>query len=120
MDKKSLLSLLANFQNFSFNGEDFSISLESDTLVLLTGAGQITGKPVNLNADITDAKSLKEKIGDSFFISIANAYKKNCKEDNFILLKDATLRNTSDTSFHYDFLYVFTGDVIAVTIAKDN
>lgn len=118
MDKKALLSLLSRCMDFSVKKNDLSISVKADHLVLLTAAGQITGVPVPLANEEDSSASVNEAIGKSFFISMATTYKEKYNERDFILLKDATLFASSGNRFSYNFLYVFTGDVIAATIAE--
>lgn len=113
MDKKSLLSFIHYVGNSSVQEKNFSIESKNNSLILITAAGQITGTFL-LESNSSDSK---EQMTDNFFIGAGHAYTEHTKEQSFILLKDAILR-TSTEKFTYSYLYVFTDDIIAVTIAN--
>lgn len=114
MDKKALISAIHRVTNTSLGNEKFSISGTNDLLVLITAAGQITGTPLQ----VIDESSPKAYISDKLFSTVANFFAEK-EDDSFLLLKDAVLK-TLGYDITYQYLYVFTDDIIAVTVTKSD
>ena len=89
-------------------------------LVLITAAGQITGIPLQVDDELQagDKSDLEGYVLDSIFSTASKVFAEH-KDDSFILLKNATL-NTLGGNISYQYLYVFTDDIIAVTVANSN
>lgn len=115
MNKKMLISLVHHAGNMSLETSSGSISSVNNLLILVTAAGQITGTLLQKEND----SDPKEQIADAIFLSAANTLANHAGEDSFILLKDATLK-TAGCDIAYRYLYVFTDDIIAVTIGNSN
>lgn len=115
MDKKALLNLIFYAGNTSIQKGDFSLNSENDLLVLITAAGRIIGTPLQE----PDSSDINQLATDTLFLNAAKAFKESAKEDDFLLLKDAVLE-THGSSDTYRYLYVFTDDIIAATVANSD
>lgn len=114
MNKKAFIELLHHSGNLQIDIHNASFSADNDLIVLVTAAGQISG--TILKNDSSDAT--EERITDNLFLAIKNSYIENSKELDFILLKNAVLLLNSGKEVRYRYLYVFTDDVIAATVAN--
>lgn len=113
--KNVLVHMLSNIDKLNHSGNDFSFSINPYCLVLVTAAGTIKGnlcKPA-------DNSPLEECIPDAIFCDIEKTINTEIDTSSspFILLKDATLLDRSGTTIYYRYLYIFTNDIIAATIA---
>lgn len=108
--------MLDRSRNANFGTESSPISLASNTLILITAAGQITGTVLREKDDEADWKG---QFSDMMLLTAANVVAEHPGEDSFILLKDAVVINFGK-SISYSYLYVFTDDIIAVTIGNMN
>lgn len=115
MDKKALLNLIYHAGNVSIKKDDFSMNGNNDLLVLIIAGGQIIGTPLQT----PDSSDLSQMATDTLFLNAAQAFKDSAKEDSFLLLKNAVLR-IAGNDVAYRYLYVFTDDIIAATIADSN
>lgn len=118
MNKKTLISAIHLATNMSFGNEKISITGTNKLLVLITAAGQITGTPLQTSDElqVTDESELKGYVAGTI-LSTASKVIEEHGADSFILLKDAVLKAPS-YSINYQYLYVFTDDVIAVTVTN--
>lgn len=114
MNKKALIAMIHHVGNLKLNNDDASIELNNQGLVLLTAAGQIIGTPCQ--PDDKESANTKERILDSVFSEAGNAYTEATNENDFILLKNATLMTSSGQNISYGYLYVFTDDIIAASV----
>lgn len=89
------------------NQRDENFSLEMDSICLLTSIGYISGSLVKYN----EPKNTPE---DAVACSFASGISQTSDND-FILLKDVTVQTNSEKFFH-KYLYVFTEDIIAVSL----
>ncbi len=118
MDKKALISAIHRISNASLGGKEISVTTTNELLVLVTAAGQIFGTPLQIGHKLQKNNEFDPKryAADTIF-SIASELITEQGEDSFILLKDAVLR-TSGEKTAYQYLYVFTDDVIAATVTN--
>ena len=112
MDRKSFISFLYKVGNTSIETNNISISATNNALLLITAAGQITG---TLMPTDNNPRTKPDAI-DTLFGEVVKVCS-NDADDDVLLLKDAILK-TSSGSITYRYLYVFTDDIIAATIAN--
>lgn len=116
MNKKLLISLLDRSRNANLGTDSIPVSLASNTLILITAAGQITGTVLREKDDKADWKG---QFSDMMLLTAAEVVAECQGGDSFILLKDAVVENFGK-SISYSYLYVFTDDIIAATIGNMN
>lgn len=112
MDRKSLISFLYKVGNTSLETNNISISATNNALILITAAGQITGTPLRVDNN----PNAKPDAIDTLFHEVVKACSDGANDD-VLLLKDAILKTPSG-NITYRYLYVFTDDIIAATIAN--
>lgn len=115
MDKKALLNLIYHAGNVSIKKDDFSMNGSNDLLILITAAGQIIGTPLLE----PDSSNLNQMATDTLFLNVVQTFKKSFNEESFLLLKNAVVKTTGNDVV-YRYLYVFTDDIIAATVADSN
>lgn len=113
MNKQFLISLIQRAANTPIKNDEFSMNISGHSLVLVTAAGTIVGTPLSK----CDESDLEELATDAFFYTLGETYSEKTNDNSFILLKNAVLK-TGSCNISYKFLYVFTDDVIAVTIGN--
>lgn len=89
------------------------MDVSGQSLILVTAAGTIIGTPL-LECDESNLESFAS---DAFFYTIGESCAEKINEESFIVLKDAVLK-TGSSDIRYKYLYVFTDDIIAVTIGS--
>lgn len=97
-------------------------SLKSNQLVLVTGAGLITGYPVfKDDIETESSKNIICNLCDHFFeqyktdFSIESPLKDN---EGYFILRDATLRTTSNNILTIGEIVLFFDEIIAVSIGN--
>ncbi len=118
MDKKALISAIHHVTNMTLSSENLSVTTTNELLVLITAAGQIIGTPWQVGHKLqeNDKSGLENRLPSEIFLATSK-FMAEQGEDSFILLKDAVLR-TSGEKIAYQYLYVFTDDVIAATVTS--
>lgn len=119
MDKKAFISTLHRLMNISADNETSPFTTTNKLLVLITAAGQIVGTPLQLSdkSQASDNASPKKSASDTIFSTVSDCFT-DLGESSFVLMTDAFLE-TSGHKIAYPYLYVFTDDIIAVTVAND-
>lgn len=118
MDKKALISTIHSIANMSLGNEEVSITATNKLLVLITAAGQITGTPLQMSDELqkSDNPNPERYVADTIF-STASKVIAEQGDSSFIFLKDAVLK-TPGQNISYQYLCVFTDDVIAATVTN--
>ena len=91
------------------------INLTSNSLIIVTAAGTITGTYVSENIE----DSLNDDATYTVFKTIDTNARKLCNSaSHSILLKDATMITSSGTHNIFKYLYVFVEEIIAVSFGE--